>query len=372
MENKPHFYYPELDGLRFIAFMLVFVHNAPPISTSKLWTALHEYGWVGVDLFFCLSGFLITKLLVMEYQENGDIIIQRFYFRRILRIWPLYFFYIIFILLFPNLFPRNYTEFEFLQIAGLITFTFNFVYIYLFPFATAFFIHLWTISFEEQFYLFAPWLIRKFKMISQKGMVGALLTIFLLGTALRALFIFFQIKHPAIYTLPFTRFESIFGGVAIGLGLFDTAFRKIQSWWLFLLGIAVNAMVFILPNTYEISWNLMLSYLFVGTGMSLIVFSVTQQESQLLKKLLSNPFLDYLGKISYGLYIFHIISIMLAFRFYASSLHTRSRGLAETNSLVFFTGLIITIILSTILYQVIEKPFLKLKEKFEIIQSHPI
>src|SRR5262245_16629502 len=72
-ENNSRFYYPELDGLRFIAFLLVFIHNAPSVSSSKTWTLLHDYGWIGVDLFFCLSGFLITRLLVTEYQHNGTI-----------------------------------------------------------------------------------------------------------------------------------------------------------------------------------------------------------------------------------------------------------------------------------------------------------
>lgn len=371
-EAKPRFYLPELDGLRFIAFLLVFIHNAPSISSSKIWTALHEYGWVGVDLFFCLSGFLITKLLVTEREQTGKINIRNFYIRRILRIWPLYFTFIILIFLFPQIFPRNYTTHEFFQIAGLATFTFNFIYIYLFPYATTFFIHLWTISFEQQFYLIAPWSIGKLSTISRKRMVGILSSLFFLGTLLRASFIFLQIKHPAIYTLPFTRFESILGGVAIGLGVFDTIFYNVQSRRLFLAGLAFTVMVFVLPNIYEIGWNLMLSYLFVGIGMSLIVFSAARQKGQLGKNLLSNPLLNYLGKILYGLYIFHIIGIYLAFDFYKSNIVTKNYNPKDLNSLVFFTGLLITMILAALSYQWVEKPFLKFKERFGVVRSHPI
>lgn len=71
-EIKPRFYLPELDGLRFIAFMFVFIHNANPILKGTFLEKFSEYSWFGVDLFFCLSGFLITKLLVLEYEQNGD------------------------------------------------------------------------------------------------------------------------------------------------------------------------------------------------------------------------------------------------------------------------------------------------------------
>jgi len=370
-ENKQRFYYPELDGLRFIAFLLVFIHNAPYIESSKGWALLHDYGWIGVDLFFCLSAFLITKLLDIEHEREGKINIASFYMRRILRIWPLYFFYIILIILFPVLLQRN-NNYEFMQIAGLATFTFNFVYAYLFPIVITLFIHLWTISFEEQFYLVIPWSIRGITRVVPKTRMGILTIIFLLASAIRAIFIYLQFKHPAIYILPFARFEALLGGMAIGLGLFDNLFHNIKSWILFLLGVALNSAIFALPKIYEINWYLMLSYLFVGAGMSLILFSVTRKESSLLRNLLSNPPTVYLGKISYGLYVFHLISIRLANQIYDKILSTNHTGLADRTVLVFITGLMITIIISILSYNLIEKPFLRLKEKFSLVKSHPL
>src|SRR5689334_13759146 len=88
------FYIPELDGLRFIAFLLVFLNHAPFIINNSLSRSIHEYGWMGVDLFLCLSAYLITRLLAMEYQISGKIHAQFFYLRRILKIWPLYFLFI--------------------------------------------------------------------------------------------------------------------------------------------------------------------------------------------------------------------------------------------------------------------------------------
>src|SRR5271168_1207499 len=95
------FYQPELDGLRFYAFLGVFVCHTLPYEPAFyrrlhmplpwLWGAISKSGAAGVDLFFALSAFLITSILLREQQQTGEISLQRFYVRRVLRIWPLYF-----------------------------------------------------------------------------------------------------------------------------------------------------------------------------------------------------------------------------------------------------------------------------------------
>src|SRR3954463_14084740 len=94
------FYRPELDALRFFAFFAVFVHHTLPHDPTK-YAAQHLPGFLavvagagafGVDLFFLLSAYLITSLLLRERRQTGKIAVRAFYLRRILRIWPLYFF----------------------------------------------------------------------------------------------------------------------------------------------------------------------------------------------------------------------------------------------------------------------------------------
>jgi peptidoglycan/LPS O-acetylase OafA/YrhL len=98
---KPRrFYQPELDGLRFYAFLGVFIYHTLPeqpafyrglhLPLPSLWSAVVKSGASGVDLFFALSAFLITSLLLREGEETGGISLRLFYLRRILRIWPLY------------------------------------------------------------------------------------------------------------------------------------------------------------------------------------------------------------------------------------------------------------------------------------------
>ena len=100
--QKPRrFYQPELDGLRFYAFLGVFAFHTLPSQPAfyrqlhfpapALWGAAASSGAAGVDLFFALSAFLITSLLMRERQQTGGISLRLFYIRRILRIWPLYF-----------------------------------------------------------------------------------------------------------------------------------------------------------------------------------------------------------------------------------------------------------------------------------------
>ncbi len=98
--NQRRFYFPELDGLRFYAFLGVFVCHTLPVGAAfyrglhlplpGFWSALVDAGASGVDLFFVLSAFLITSLLIREREATGGISLRLFYIRRVLRIWPLY------------------------------------------------------------------------------------------------------------------------------------------------------------------------------------------------------------------------------------------------------------------------------------------
>ena len=102
--KKSSFYRPELDCLRFFAFMTVFVHHSMPrtvefYTTHHLPTVLSNVAYAGaygVDLFFCLSAYLITELLLREKEQVGHLNVKSFYIRRMLRIWPLYFTFVLF------------------------------------------------------------------------------------------------------------------------------------------------------------------------------------------------------------------------------------------------------------------------------------
>jgi peptidoglycan/LPS O-acetylase OafA/YrhL len=365
------FYYPYLDGLRFFALLMVFISHSPVLWPTPFWMALHDYGWMGVDLFLCLSAFLFTKLLFLEYQATGDINVKNFYIRRALRIWPLYYFFIGAMLVL-TLNEKGWNVILFQRTLGLATFTDNILSAFLsynsILIASA---HLWTISYEEQFYAVIPWFLRKIFKMNDKAKLLIISSIFLTFIITRVVMIFyFQVRHPAIWVLPITHFESILGGLIVGLGLFDNYLKKIPGWLLMLIGIAILVMTYWLPNGNVISWNLFPLYFFVGLGMSLILYSLVKEEEWAIKRLLENKFLMYFGKISYGLYVYHVFGLKY-WQQVALTLKIPLKSPVSPLS-VFVWGLCFTLLMSVISYQWLEKPFLRFKEKFSSIQSRPI
>jgi peptidoglycan/LPS O-acetylase OafA/YrhL len=367
---RQRFYYPELDGLRFIAFLLVFIHNASPILKGTFLETFSAYSWFGVDLFFCLSAFLITKLLVTEYQGTGKINVRNFYIRRILRIWPLYFFYIIVgTIIIAPLEGRNINIPG--HLASLATFTFNVGYFALLPSPILIFIHLWSISFEEQFYVVIPWLTRRLSQLDEKTVWAYLGIAYLLGSITRAIFIYYQFRHPVIRFLPITNFDSILTGIVLGLGLLDKPLKRLSSVTSLIAGIVVLSTLFFLPNNDVIGWNLLLTYPLTGFGVLLLLFSITRQEHTLFDKLIGHKVLVYLGKISYGLYVFHFGVFVLTVALLSHWVGVQQLPYPRYTIPVLLISLSLTILFSIASYTILEKPFIRWKERFGIIQSRP-
>jgi peptidoglycan/LPS O-acetylase OafA/YrhL len=367
---REEFYHPELDGLRFFAFLLVFIHHAPVLLDNPLFITLHDYGWIGVDLFLCLSAFLFARLLFMENQSKGDINIRDFYIRRMLRIWPLYFVFlgISFALSVANLGWSTDLTWRILGMALFADNIFSAIWGYNRLFGSA---HLWTIAYEEQFYAVIPWLLRRIFTVEYKKKLSALLLIFLTFSLAKAVMIYFKIPHPAIWVLPITHFESILGGLVVGLGLFDHYLKRVPGWLCMTAGLVSTAIVCTQPNGDVIGWRLMFTYPLLGLGMALILFSVVRDGQWFAKSLLQHTRLAYLGKISYGLYVFHLLAIKYGKQItFALGILPRRQVLYPWS--VFWVGLCITLLVSMASYQWLEKPFLRLKKRFTSIQSRPV
>jgi len=363
-------YYPELDGLRFLAFLLVLFHHSAYIASIPIWVTLYNYGWMGVDLFLCLSAFLFAKLLFIEHQDKGDINIKFFYFRRALRIWPLYFFFFGAMLAY-SVYINGWQTQMLIRSLGMVTFTDNFLSMWgEYNTAIAFSAHLWTISYEEQIYLVIPWALRRFYRLNSITNIYILGSIALFGMSIRAAYIAYKIGYLGIWAFPLTHFESILGGLAFGLGLFDKATAKIPGWILAVAGLVSLWLVTTLPNITEVQWKLMLTYPLVGIGMSLILAAATRGGFGFTSMLLKNETLGYLGKISYGLYIYHLVAQRLSLNFingFVSPDHPFAFPIISV-----ITTLIVTILISGLSYQLLEKPFLRIKNRFTIIHSRPI
>ncbi len=368
--KRQRFYLPELDGLRLLAFLLVFTSHSPIILSSSLSKTLHDYGWLGVDLFLCLSAYLITRLLLAEYETNENINVRYFYIRRILRIWPLYYTIIIVVVLFV-IQDQGWNPMVLYRGAGMATFTDNFIAAFIGYNHLAFSAHLWTISYEEQFYAIIPWTVRVLRHLNNRIRAIALGVLVLLGSLIRAIFIYLQIRHPAIWVLPLTHFDSILGGLALGLSLPEKQLRNVTAWVMFLLGTASITLIFFLPNTDVTGWHLILIYPLVGLGMSSIVFGVVRGHIPIFTEIIKNKIVVYLGKISYGLYVYHLAGLTLANQI-CNLLGITSQKILIYPVTMMIVALTLTILISIASFQLIEKPFLKLKERFTLISSRPI
>jgi peptidoglycan/LPS O-acetylase OafA/YrhL len=324
---------------------------------------------MGVDLFLCLSAFLFTRLLYAEYRETGGVNVRNFYIRRAFRIWPLYFFFLALAVLL-TLQREGWNGDATARALGMLTFTDNFMAARIgYNAAILHSPHLWTISYEEQVYLLIPWALLFFYRSKPSISYLVLLGIAIGGTLIRAWMIFRQVGHPDIWVLPYSHFDSVLGGIVIGLGVFDRFLKRIPNIAWMLIGVLALWQVTQLPNVTRIQWKLMFTYPLVGIGTALIIYSLTQGGMGFVSSLFRNGWLAYLGKISYGLYVYHKLGIFLANRITNQFLSPERLLMHPVAGLLL--SFVITVLISALSYQLLEKPFLKLKERFAVIHTRP-
>jgi peptidoglycan/LPS O-acetylase OafA/YrhL len=363
-ENK--FYFPELDGLRFFAFLLVFIHHSSSISSYRLFYSLHKFGWIGVDLFFTLSAYLFTKLLLEEYNLNGRINILNFYIRRIFRIWPVYFIFVLSYSAIYYILKNNFSVQYKIRLTGLLTFSDNLFNVFQTKYHSINYLgHLWTISYEEQFYLIVPFIILILIKSPFSYKIVYLISAIISLNIIRYIMISFNMPHVAIWSFPLSHFEGILLGISIGFGLFNPISKHISPFKLGVIGIVFFVILCQMPEVTSSSKYLGLTYTLSGLSSSFVLFAT--MNSRLWRSFFSAKVSVFLGKRSYGLYLFHLFAIGAT-----NSLVALNKVLFGN---VFFEvgfSLLLTVAVSLLSYTFLEKPFLRLKKKYEIVQSRPI
>ncbi|NYF79922.1 acyltransferase family protein [Granulicella arctica] len=359
------FYRPELDALRFFAFLAVFVHHSmytfvPVISRS---------GAYGLSLFFFLSAFLITELLQREKHATGSIAIREFYIRRGLRIWPLYFGFLLFTVWLAWVLPSYRAPVGMLVCFALLIGN-SYIGRHGFPNNPASF--LWSISVEEQFYLFWPLLNRHcsrrtLALIALATMpVGSVTVLILrhLGAS----------TNIGIWTNSLVEFQFFGFGVLVSLALSGRV-PELPMWFRICL-LATGAALWLAAaqwtgiNNFDRQSALgpVAGYYIVGFGCIAIFLGAYGIAARWLP-----AWLVYLGKISYGLYVFHELSLEIAERV----VHSVQVALGNTSHAIFGVvhfslGLGLSIGVAWVSYRYFESPFLRLKEKFAVIRSRAV
>jgi peptidoglycan/LPS O-acetylase OafA/YrhL len=321
-------------------------------------------GAFGVSIFFVLSGFLITYLLLEEQQE-GPIQIKHFYLRRILRIWPLY--YLLVLLGFfvvPHLdffqVPHYSTEMgesleRLLLFTGLAA---NVAFVY-FP-TVAYANILWSVAVEEQFYLFWPHLIklkRNLFWIMLLLLVGYMALKFNAGNLDR------QVELLVIRT----RFSAmIIGGIGAYLvftkhALIRYVYARMTQVFLFLLfGLLLFELVDFM--SLELFQDEFLALVVCG-----LILNIATNPNSILK--LEHSLLNYFGKISYGLYVYHLFAVVIVLKLLPTVLPIQDWSPWISYPLFLLTILGLTTVLSHFSYRYFESYFLRKKVKFSTVMS---
>lgn len=385
-ENR--IYWPEIDGLRAIAFLLVFIHHFNENHLQKLSglpKAILEqiglWGWTGVDLFFVISGFLITSLLLREREDFGTVKYRHFLMRRVLRIWPLYFFALLlgFVILpltgHPAfLWGNQYWQFMVDKYALAYAFFIGNFAMAVNPHVLSPLVRiLWSVCIEEQFYVFWGGALKVLK----RPLWLALLSFSLLGTGFIARSILYWINpesHHLYYYVTLSHLDPLLIGILMGLALFygpewgKNVSNKSPMIPYLIFGLAVVILWGIFSNPvgiYENEPSMIDNFFWIALGWGAFLYSV--MHVHFLKAIFQNKLLIHLGKISYGLYVFHNVGILL------SNNKSVQAVLNQTGSAGYFLSMIIA--LTTVYtcafasWHLLEKPFLRKKEHFARILS---
>lgn len=354
-------YYRSLDGLRAFCFLVVFLFHCNIYG--------FQVGWAGVNVFFVISGFLISEILINTKQHQAYF--KTFYMRRILRIIPIYFLVVLGLTLFFFLLKKTLPNDLFYN----FTYTQNMLWIFthyssdLQPYLA----HTWSLAVEEQFYLLWPLLIW---LIPEKHFSKLCISTILLGIIFRTFSVLYINNKFVPSILLFSQVDSLALGALLACYKVNIIKNKIYYFFvrysiltglfgiiLVLIYISIKTKINIVsaynllktPEGYITNPFTVQLFFFIGLFSLGLIYKCYNYRSTLFHKVLSLKFLNHLGKISYGLYLYHwpiIIILKKAFP-----------NLFGGLSFVILT-FTITYFVAVTSYYTIEKFFSKLKSKF--------
>lgn len=369
------FYQPELDGLRFLAFLSVFVYHCIPGAPSfyigwphavvSVIGAAITAGSFGVPVFFVLSAYLITNLLLREKERTGRLDTRSFYIRRILRIWPLYYAFLAVVCLLP--FIAHYRRMPLVYIAGYTFLVGNWVQALVAYSPASLMAHpLWTVSIEEQFYLLWPLVVRRASRASIARVAIGLLIAANLSRVLLA-FSGASNRFRIINWNTVSNVDSIALGVLLALVLKEPpVFSFLRRAALFLVSIlamvGVGGFLLVHKKTGAIIGMPLVAFASAG-----ILVSFLGVKNYVIR----NPLMQYLGKISYGLYVIHFAIWLCVAHYFLKESASRYQTLGGQTEIAALT-LAITIACAAISYKWLETPLLRLKRRYTHVDSRPV
>lgn len=354
----------ELDFLRGIAILLVLLRHIHLFSFTT------NMGWIGVDLFFVLSGFLVSGLLFKEYIKFGNIKPKLFLIRRGFKIYPIYFlFYIIYLI--PIIFNNRFNLIGFI---GDMTFTQNYISGWGYAYGAS-----WSLAVEEHFYfLFAIslWIgLRHNKKLLQTDTtlkLNSSKNFELIVLTLLLIILFFRVISNIIlpqqivrnFTMTHLRIDSLLFGVIISYLFYfkKTVLEKFfikNSYLLYIIcfiGLIWTPFINPVPSFFVKTFGF--SILYISFGIILIIFLLKRNINNILNKIFTLKIVNIVSKIgycSYSIYIIHTFVIKFCYYIFNNGLN---------HYLFFITASSISIIGGMLMTYIIENYFLRLRDKY--------
>jgi peptidoglycan/LPS O-acetylase OafA/YrhL len=341
-------YSPVLDGIRGIAVLAVMlVHMPIPFG---------QWGYLGVDVFFTLSGFLITAVLLQEWVQTGSIDFGNFYARRALRLLPA-----LSILLAASLLPMNP-----LPLAGrmkaaavALLYSANWVRAFDGDFQLAALGHTWSLSIEEQFYLLWPLaLIMLLRYVSSRGRILSLLGLAAIASLTCRIALWMAGASPMrLYNGLDTRADSLLAGcmlsVMLSFGILKPRYALKLPAMLAICILVLPGLLMIFRSQWSDPFMFLIGYALAACTSAAIIFVAVGPNSGWLKTVLSFPPLVWIGKVSYGVYLWH----------YPVFKYFQNLGLPPAWK---FAGMLAFVfMIAALSYYGLEKPFLRMKQRFQ-------
>ncbi len=350
--SKHSNYIKELDGIRALAALMVMfghyftTHKLEGNTINNLLQQVFSFSQAGVTIFFILSGFLITRILI-NTKDHKDYF-KYFYMRRLLRIFPLYYlFLILYYFALPLLLHQNYASFN-QQI---------WYWLYLQNISDTFVLgasgpaHFWSLAVEEQFYLFWPIIIF---LIPNKKIGKLAIATFLLANILRIIMLFQGYK---VYYFTFARMDELAMGALLAY-LFMYKPKLLKSHHLliaFIVSLTLMIAVRIAMPGNNILWIQAIKYPLISIpALFFIAYIISTKKNTILHHILNTNFLKQSGRISYGLYVFHPLCFLLVDHYFSDTYKPLHFTLAFGS----------TFIISFLSFNYFETRFTKLKSRY--------